>query len=277
MRLVSPDFNTSLHQVSTKFARLWTITSQGGKVINITDHDSNILVAGQLFVASIGFTSTAVMTSSISIGSQNVELMVPLTGSGMTESDIRNRLWIEAAASLMVVDYEHPENGLMRIFTGIVGRCVLSNKNRATVEVISFTDPNLNVANEQYSSSCRASLGDAICRFPIFSFATNFTVTGRIDTMAFTVDTMSGQLDDFYALGQIKWLTGANANLISDVATNVAAMLSVGLFYPLPFPVAVSDTGEMLPGCDKQLTTCFKKFDNILNFRGEALSPSFGI
>lgn len=277
MRTVSADFDASLHNVSTTFARLWTITSKSGKSINITDHDSDVLLAGTLYNSSVGFTSSAVMTSSSSIGSQNVELMMPLTSNFMTESDIRNRLWEEAAASLMIVDYDNPDHGSMLIFSGMIGRIVLSDKKRATVEVISFTDPNVNVANNQYSSSCRNDLGDKHCQFAIYSFVTNFTVTGLIDTMAFTVNTMSGQRDNFYTLGQIRWLTGANAGIVSDVAANVAALLSVGLYYPLPFPIAISDTGEMLAGCDKQLTTCFKKFNNVLNFRGEPFAPSFGI
>jgi len=276
MRTVSTEFNTALGQVGTTFARLWTITRTDGRVIRLTDNDSNVLVDGQIFQASFGFTSTAVLTSSTSVGSQNVELTVPLVDLGITEDDLRSRIYEEATAVLRVVNYEHPEDGTMLIFSGIVGRVVLSDKHRATIEVISFADPNVYIAGEQYSSSCRNDLGDSRCRFNIYSMAIEFEVESLIDTMAFVIDDMKGQPDDFFALGQIKWLSGENVDQVSDVRTNVLAMRSVGLFYPLPYPIAAGDTGQLLPGCDKQATTCFSKFNNIINMRAEFFAPTFG-
>jgi uncharacterized phage protein (TIGR02218 family) len=276
MRTVSAGFDGALNQVGTTFARLWTITRKDGVTITLTDHDTDLTVDGVLYRASVGFTSTTVLTSSLSIGSQNVQLTVPLTDLAVTEADLRHRIYEDADAVLMVADYKHPEYGTMTMFAGKVGRCVLSNKKRATIEVTSQTDPNLYVADEQYSLSCRNDLGDEKCRFPIFNFAVPITVTSVIDTMAFTVDTFLGQPNDFFAFGQLQWLTGDNESLVSDVRTTNSGLLSVGLFYPLPFPIQVGHTGKLLPGCDKNLTTCFKKFGNVINFRGEPFAPEFG-
>lgn len=277
MRSVTDNFDASLKQTGTTFARLWTITRKDGAIIRLTDHDSNVIIGLHIFSSSIGFTTTAVMTSSLSIGAQTVELKVPLVDLGVTEDDLRHRIYEEAAAVLEVVDYDHPEYGTMVLFSGLIGRVVLSDKKRANIEVISFTDPNVNVANEQYSATCRNDLGDSLCKFNLFSMAVNFTVVSNIDTMAFTVNTLSGQKDNFFALGQIKWLTGENKGLVSDVRTTALGLLSVGLFYPLPFPIAVGNTGQLLPGCDHQLTTCFSKFNNVVNFRAEPFAPAFGI
>lgn len=275
MRSVSASFDTSLNQVTTTFARLWTITRPDGVIINLTDHDSDITVGGVLYKASIGFTSTTVLTSSLSIGSQNVTLTVPLTDLGVTEADLRHRIYEDSTATLSVCDYANTAAGTMTIFSGRVGRAVLSNKKRAAIEIISSTDPNLFVADESYSLQCRNDLGDATCQFPIFNRAVNFTVASVIDTMAFSVDTLAGQADDYFALGQIKWTAGDNESIISDVRTNNGPLKTVGLFYPLPFAIQVGDTGQILPGCDKNLTTCFKKFNNVVNFRGEPFIPAF--
>lgn len=276
MRTVTDDFNARMGLTTTTFSRLWKLTRVDGTVINVTDHDSNILLNGEVYKASTGFTQTSVLTSSLSIGSQNVELTVPLTDLGITEADIRHRIYENATAVEFIVDWLHPEFGSLLLFSGKVGRCVLSDKKRATFEIISNTDPNLYIADEQYSATCRNDLGDAQCQFPIFNFQVNFSVTGVIDFTGFTVDTMAGQADDTFALGQIQWITGDNAAIVSDVRATNLGQLSVSLFYPLPLPIQVGDQGQMLMGCDKSLTTCLKKFNNVVNFRGEPFAPSFG-
>lgn len=43
---------------------------------------------------------------------------------------------------------------------------------------------------------------------------------------------------------------------------------TVTLFMPMPFAVEIGDTVALQVGCDKLLTTCIEKFDNLLNFGG---------
>lgn len=277
MRTVSAGFDGALQQTTTTFARLWKITRTDGVVINITDATRDVTTLdGTVYTSSNGFTCTPILTSSLAIGSQSVQLTVPLTDLGITDFDLRHRLFEGATAVLSIADYLHPEYDVMTYFSGQVGRIVMSDKKRATLDVISKTDPNLFVAGESYCQSCRNDLGDSNCQFPIFNFALTITVTSVIDTMAFGVDNLAGQDTDAFALGQIKWLTGSNKLLVSDVRTNNSVLKTIGLFYPMPFNVQVGDTGQLLLGCDKQLTTCFKKFANVLNFRAEPFAPSFG-
>jgi uncharacterized phage protein (TIGR02218 family) len=277
MRNVTTGLDGALQQTTTTLARLWKITRTDGVVITITDATRDVTTLdGTVYTSSNGFTCTPILTSSQSIGSQSVQLTVPLTDLGINDFDLRHRLFEGATAVLSLADYLHPEYDVMVYYSGQIGRVVMSDKKRATLDVISKTDPNLFVAGESYCQSCRNDLGDSNCQFPIFNLAFNFTVTAVTDQLAFTVDTLAGQDDDAFALGQIKWLTGNNKLLIADVRTNNSILKSVGLFYPMPRDLQVGDTGQLLLGCDKQLTTCFKKFNNVLNFRAEPFAPSFG-
>ena len=277
MRTVTPAFNTSLAGVTSTFAQLWKITRKDGTSYYFTNHDTPVVIAGIEYAANTGFTATAALNSAIAIGSQNVELTLPMTPGGITEDDLRARRFESASCTLYVADYTAPVNGTMILFSGKAGRIIITDKHYAKIEVLPLFDPNTNIADEIYSSSCRNFLGDANCGFPIMNMAVNFTVTGLIGGSGFTIDTMAGQPDDFFALGQLKWLTGDNALLVTDVRSNNLAMRSVSLFFPMPFNIAVGDTGIMLPGCDKQLTTCNLKFNNVVNFRGEPFSPAFGV
>ena len=48
---------------------------------------------------------------------------------------------------------------------------------------------------------------------------------------------------------------------------------TVYLWLGMNFPIQVGDTFYYYPGCDKRRETCWLKFGNILNFRGEPDMP----
>lgn len=276
MRTVSDNFDAALTQRTTTFARVWTITRMDGLVLRLTDHSHDIVdINGHTYSASKGFTSTPVLTSSLSIGSQSVQLTVPLVDLGVTDGDLRHRLFEQATAKLEMINYAHVDYGTMTLFSGVIGRAVLSDKKRATIEVISAADPNLYVAGENYCGNCRNDLGDKNCKVNIFALAANITVTSAIDLTTFSVNTLAGQPDNFFALGQIEWVTGLNRGLVSDVLSSSTGLLSVALFYPMPFVIQAGDTGQLLPGCDKELSTCLQKFNAVVHFRGEPFAPSY--
>jgi hypothetical protein len=48
----------------------------------------------------------------------------------------------------------------------------------------------------------------------------------------------------------------------------------IELFQPMPFDIEVGDTFSIYAGCDKTLTQCSVKFDNVTNRRAEDYLPS---
>ncbi|WAC08905.1 MAG: phage BR0599 family protein [Thermodesulfobacteriota bacterium] len=45
------------------------------------------------------------------------------------------------------------------------------------------------------------------------------------------------------------------------------------LFLAMPKTIQIGDTYEAYPGCDKKVSTCEDKYDNVINFRGEPFVP----
>jgi hypothetical protein len=76
-----------------------------------------------------------------------------------------------------------------------------------------------------------------------------------------------------YDQGRVKWTTGSNAGLAMEVKRWDASTRELVLFLPMPFDIVAGDEFEILPGCDKQITTCKDPFDNVINFRGEPHVP----
>lgn len=105
--------------------------------------------------------------------------------------------------------------------------------------------------------------------------------TGGADTPTFSglnvaITTEQAALrgaDDWYNEGNLRFLTGANAGIAIEVKSWDASMRTLVLKVPPPFDMAAGDTFEIFPGCDKFVTTCSGKFNNINNFRGEPHVP----
>jgi hypothetical protein len=84
--------------------------------------------------------------------------------------------------------------------------------------------------------------------------------------------------DAFYDGGLLTWLTGGNAYTSSEIRQWVSNVGSAGgtvtLFLKTIYPITVGDSFIIQPGCDKLLSTCKAKFNNVINFRGEPSVPT---
>ncbi|TCG08382.1 hypothetical protein BZM27_12680 [Paraburkholderia steynii] len=75
----------------------------------------------------------------------------------------------------------------------------------------------------------------------------------------------------YFAYGRIKWLTGLNAGLRSQVKAFAPGVVTIAL--ALPNAIQAGDTYSITAGCDLQPGTCSTKFNNLIHFRGEPFIP----
>ena len=80
-------------------------------------------------------------------------------------------------------------------------------------------------------------------------------------------------VDDWFNYGAVIFESGLNAELAMEVKDWTQSNSRLELFLPLSFTIAVGDRFRVYAGCDKRLTTCINKFDNVVNFRGEPYVP----
>jgi hypothetical protein len=73
--------------------------------------------------------------------------------------------------------------------------------------------------------------------------------------------------------GTVTWISGNNAGVSMEMKLYDINTTSVILWLGMNFPIQAGDSFFYYPGCDKRRETCFLKFDNILNFRGEPDVP----
>ena len=130
-----------------------------------------------------------------------------------------------------------------------------------------------------FSTRCGLALGDWTFNAVIVSVAANVVTIGTI-TRAIGGGLPSGfGAADWFALG---WLGWTASGLPQREGVLTSALLSGGqivLTLDRACPLAPGASVTVVPGCDRQFTTCSGKFANSDNFRGfpfmPAISPSF--
>lgn len=99
-------------------------------------------------------------------------------------------------------------------------------------------------------------------------------VATHTDDSDFTATlTESRAVDGWFTNGVIKWTSGQNAGLYNQVRAWTQSTSRIQVWGATRWPVAVADTFEIVPGCDKTAAMCKARFSNKINFRGEDFLP----
>jgi hypothetical protein len=166
--------------------------------------------------------------------------------------------------------------GVVNIFTGRVAEVDLGRSN-AVISINSHLELlNQNMPRNLYQAGCRWTLFDAGCGLAAAGFATSGAVAStpaaNSNQLAVTAAAPGGS--GTYALGRIVMTGGANAGFSRAIRSwSAGTPATLTLMTPLPFAVAVGDTFDAYPGCDKQVNTC-RAFGNIANFGGMPFIPA---
>jgi uncharacterized phage protein (TIGR02218 family) len=87
--------------------------------------------------------------------------------------------------------------------------------------------------------------------------------------------TISARTAGFFDGGTITWTGGNNTGLTQDVRTWDGTSQIV-LLLQMPYPIQVGDTFTIVAGCDKRLSTCVRKWGNLLgNATGSTAGGGF--
>jgi len=117
------------------------------------------------------------------------------------------------------------------------------------------------------SQRCQNQLGDHLCRVDLESFAFTSTITAINvqDGRRITVDGVLAAegSDGTRFIGGVLWKGAVVAGYIQYRGSGD----EVVLLDPNP-ALAISDAVKLYPGCDRLITTCLARYDNVENFTG---------
>lgn len=155
---------------------------------------------------------------------------------------------------------------LHRIYTGHVVRCVHRNDGASQLYLTSRFHLLERRIGIFFSALCRASFGDKKCQMLLADYSFQGQV---IDCVADRIFRGSHQVEHegFFNNGMVKFTSGNNINIAIKIVAERDGLIT--LFKAPEQSLLVGDDYIIIAGCDKSLKTCSKRFNNVINFRGE--------
>lgn len=272
MKTLTNDLKSHIQQDTTSLCSCVKITRRDGTVLGMTDLDQDINYASVLYKAYAGYKRSAVETGD-SFQVDNMTIEGILNSDHISAADVRKGLFDYAEVSVFLLNYNDLSMGEIPLRTGWMGEVITNQKGTFTTEVRGLTQTLHTVFGDVYESSCDADLGDSRCKVDLTGFTWSGHIT-QIDsgTRVFRANTVIFT-DGYFNYGGLKFTTGANAGRLLEIKNYVNATRQFEMFLSFPFPLELGDVFDVYPGCDKIITTCYAKFNNVLNFRGEPYIP----
>ncbi|PIR39600.1 MAG: hypothetical protein COV35_03595 [Alphaproteobacteria bacterium CG11_big_fil_rev_8_21_14_0_20_39_49] len=268
MKIISSNLASHLASEVTTLATCWKLSRRDGTIMGFTDHNENIIYNSVTYLASSGFTPSAVANNS-ELAVDNMDIEGVIDSLAIKEEDIKAGLYDYAQIEVFMINYNDLTQGGINLRTGWLGEMKFS-KNRFTIEVRGLMQSLTQGIGELYSPSCRAELGDLRCGVNLNGYTVTGSVTSVTNNRIFS-DSTRNEDDAYFDFGKITFTSGLNNGLSMEVKRFRDKIITLVL--PLPYVLAVSDAYSLIAGCDKNLNTCISKFSNAVNFRGEPYVP----
>jgi uncharacterized phage protein (TIGR02218 family) len=279
MRAASPAL-IALLASSDRFimADLYTITLVGGSVLRYSAAPTVLFANGYTFALGPKFERTK---TKIVIGTQVDELEVNI----YTEpTDLIGGLpFLQAAwqgeldGALLQLErafmatYGDTSPGTVVLFAGRISdidctRTGIDVKCRSHLELL-----NIQMPRRLWQSSCTHTLGDAMCQFDRSNLQATFSA-GPGSSEAQIATSVSPTPPNLYIQGTVIGVTGANAGSSRTVANMSGGWVYVRLAFLSP--ILPGDQFQLLPGCDRTLSTCTNLFNNVIHYGGFPYIPT---
>jgi uncharacterized phage protein (TIGR02218 family) len=264
---LSPELLAHYAGKTTSLARLLKITRTDGAVFGFTDHVRPITFEGLTYDTLSSYDASASATKAdMSVGTLEVAGLLML--GGLTAAGIEAGLWDSARADIVEVNYRDLTMGCNPLRFGTLGEAQRKSKGQYTIEIRDLNYYLQNVITRTVGAACDAVLGDARCGVDREALRVTGTVGVVTDNRQFAVAYPAPVNEETYGLGEILWVTGANAGLSMEVKalSSGVMLLQLDMFNT----VAPADTFTHVPGCDKngRLGHCKLVYSNYDRFRG---------
>lgn len=272
-RTVTLALQSLIEAESSTFCHVVTIERNTLSTLLLTSSDEDVVISGDTYLSAGGFTLSDISFSS-SFSLQNLEIIVPLTDTGVRVEDIRAGEYDNQTVVVEMVDWNSTGSGTIVLYTGKISDTSYGDDGFVVFNLDGALTRTRPLAGEQYSPNCRNELGDSLCGFSINSTRFLFTVAASPAPGAQKFYTDATEADDYYSEGVVEWLSGNNTGIYSDIRKYTNSGGLVKIWTRLPYDISAGDTGYLYQGCPKTAAACKDTFDNLVNFRGEPFLPS---
>lgn len=269
MRPIPAALALHLEEGATTLCRCWRLARRDGQVLGFTDHDRDLVVAGDVYRAGSGLEAHET-TAELGFAIGGGEVAGALTSDAITEADIAAGVYDDASVERLLVNWADPSQYL-------VGEVASLGEIRREdgAFVAELRGPMHRLDEERglrFRATCSADLGDVRCGVALDApaFRTSAAVAATDGGLSLTTAGLGAYAAGWFTAGRLVWLTGANAGLSVEVKAHASGgtLATLDLWQRTARPISPGDTFRVTAGCDKRFATCRDRFSNALRFRG---------
>lgn len=166
VKAISAALTTSIQSEVTTLATLVKIRRPDGRVINLTNHDTDLTFEAEVYQNDIRFVLSAI-SNSTGFTVDNAELDLRVDGTIFSLKEIRNGTYRNSTVTISLVDFENLSAGALVLREGIWGKTTI-NETNAVVVVIEGLLKVLDLeVGRIYQPTCDADFGDERCKIPV--------------------------------------------------------------------------------------------------------------
>jgi len=273
MKTISAALQVHLKGELTTLAELVKITRTDGEVIAFTTHDGDLTLDGVTYKADGAF-SPGKLDQDVELKSNDYDVSGFLDSNMIAEEDLRKGLYDFARIDAYVCNWADITQGTVQTRRGWIGEVALKD-GKYVASLRGLHDLLNQKVGETYTPECRYDLGDARCCVDLKALKVTGSVKGVTDKQIFS-DYSRSEEDGLFNDAILTWTSGANNGARMEVYKWDLDAVSFTLWLPMNEAIAVGDTYEVVPGCDKRFATCRKRFDNGVNYGGFPYLPGIG-
>jgi uncharacterized phage protein (TIGR02218 family) len=284
---IVPALATQIARSSNQYwALCWriTLTQIANRVYRFTDASEPLTFPdGEVFQAMDGMSGSAQQRKD-SLKGINRDLRGLISDSSVTDEDLNRGIFLDAYITEYLVDTRLAGIGPINV-TQYWIRAMEFDGSVWNVEVDGTTSQFDQPVGDYWGKACRVevfSQGSGKCNLSEALFRNSVLVSLVVnDRSEFEANSVHGLWNtNFYGNdGFCTFVNGLNAGFVARIKLTLGTLgvIRITLAQRTPYPIAVADLIELLPGCNKRSGVTghcgSAKFFNIFNFQGEPLIP----
>lgn len=254
------------------------IVCTNGSTIRVTRYPKDLTMSnGQVYLTGSGFDFTG-YESTASLSPSAIDLEGILGYAGVTREAVASGVFDGARAYLFACNFLAPIEDYEPIVASFLGKSTLTDTGYVFEEMALIDALNQSVG-KTYMAQCPKVFGGqeyAGCKISLAPLTVTGTLTAVASSTHFT-DSARSEAADYFALGTIRFTSGANSGLKPQEIKSFSAGGALATFEPFYYPPSIGDAYVLVPGCRKRLDDCRDKWNNVINFGGFPNMPTSSI
>jgi uncharacterized phage protein (TIGR02218 family) len=234
--------------------------------IMITHYPRDLRMSnGHVYRTASGYEFTG-YTANTSMAAAMIDLDGIAGFAGIGRDAIASGVFDNARCYLFACDWTNPIEDYEPIVASILGKTTIED-DRYKIEEMALVDVLSQSVGRTYTPTCPWRFGSAECGVNLLPITVTGTLTSVTSANLFE-DSSRAEADDYFAMGSIRFTTGANAGLKEQEIRAYSSGV-IETYEPFYYMPQVGDAYSMIPGCRKRFAVdCVVKWNNGVNFGG---------